>query len=209
MEYNNQSMMVDGANPSMLWGNIADYLQRLSKSMSKTLNKRQRAGNDITWVELDNMNKELHHQLDVIIAGHKNIEENRNMNKKPIRLTEADLHRIVRESVNKVLKESVHPEYFVKCVECYTKGGQDIVFVAALSENGGDGPAKRRVMKKFPNFEIIGVSDVSGSIKIGDMSRIQHLFCNDGGVMIVDDVIQNVDDLEWYGNVDDLEFDEY
>ena len=109
MEYNNQSMMVDGANPSMLWGNIADYLQRLAKSMSKTLNKRQRAGNDITWAELDNINKELHHQLDVIISGNNNVKENRNMNKKLIRLTEADLHRIVKESVNRVLNEHQHP----------------------------------------------------------------------------------------------------
>ena len=35
----------------------------------------------------------------------KNISCNRNMNKKLIRLTESDLHRIVRESVNSVIKE--------------------------------------------------------------------------------------------------------
>ena len=34
------------------------------------------------------------------------INHNRNMNKKLIRLTESDLHRIVRESVNKVLREA-------------------------------------------------------------------------------------------------------
>ena len=130
-------------------------------------------------------------------------------NKKVVRLTESKLKQMIAESVKKVLKEAIQPEYFVKCVECYTKGGQDIVFVAALSETGGDGPAIRRVMKNFPNLEIIDVSDVSGSIKVGDMTRIQYQFCNDGGVMIVDDAIRNVDDLEWHGNVDDLEFDEY
>ena len=31
------------------------------------------------------------------------------MNKKLIRLTESDLHRIVKESVNRILKESTHP----------------------------------------------------------------------------------------------------
>ena len=39
------------------------------------------------------------------ISENKNINCNRNMNKKLIRLTESDLHRIVRESVNKVLNE--------------------------------------------------------------------------------------------------------
>ena len=121
-------------------------------------------------------------------------------NKNVVRLTESKLKQIVAESVKKVLKESVYTEYFVKCVECYTEGGEDIVFVAALSETGGDGIAMRRVMEKFPNLEIISVSDVSGSIKVGDMSRIQRQFCNNGGAMIVDDAIENVDDLEWYGD---------
>ena len=32
-----------------------------------------------------------------------------NMNKKLIRLTESDLHRIVKESVNRILRESIDP----------------------------------------------------------------------------------------------------
>ena len=39
-------------------------------------------------------------------SNQENINCNRNMNKKLIRLTESDLHRIVRESVNKVLMEA-------------------------------------------------------------------------------------------------------
>ena len=39
------------------------------------------------------------------LLENKNINCNRNMNNKLIRLTESDLHRIVRESVNKVLNE--------------------------------------------------------------------------------------------------------
>ena len=37
--------------------------------------------------------------------NNKNINYNRNMNKKLIRLTESDLHRIVKESVTSILKE--------------------------------------------------------------------------------------------------------
>ena len=36
-----------------------------------------------------------------------NITESKNMNRKLIRLTESDLHRIVKESINRVLKEGV------------------------------------------------------------------------------------------------------
>ena len=42
--------------------------------------------------------------------------ESRNMNKKLIRLTESDLHKIVKESVKRVLKESAFNEYEVSFV---------------------------------------------------------------------------------------------
>ena len=35
--------------------------------------------------------------------------ESKHMNKKLIRLTESDLHRIVKESVNRILRESIDP----------------------------------------------------------------------------------------------------
>lgn len=41
------------------------------------------------------------------IKSNINCNKNRNMNKKQIRLTESDLHRIVKESVKKVLRESL------------------------------------------------------------------------------------------------------
>ena len=49
------------------------------------------------------------------IVENKGLNCNRNMNKKLIRLTESDLHRIVKESVNKVLNEgesSVRDSYY-------------------------------------------------------------------------------------------------
>ena len=52
----------------MLWANIASYLGNLSKSMNKTYVQRRRKGGEITWAELDEVNKNLHHQLDIIIA---------------------------------------------------------------------------------------------------------------------------------------------
>lgn len=55
------------------------------------------------------MNKKIHHDLDVVMSGLENVQENKqntNMNKKLIRLTESDLHKIVKESVGKILKET-------------------------------------------------------------------------------------------------------
>lgn len=106
---NNQSMFVEGANPSMLWMQIADHLQMLSKSMMNTYKKRQTQGKDITWSELDYMNKELHNQLDVIIAGNINIKESRNM-KQTIKLTESKLRGMIHEAVRRALTESIEGE---------------------------------------------------------------------------------------------------
>lgn len=123
-----------------------------------------------------------------------------NMNKKLIRLTESDLHRIVKESVNKVLRETIRQRnYYVKEVECYTEGGEDIVYVAALSENGVDGIAKRRVREKYPNLEIIQVYDVPGAIDVDDMTNAQYHFCQQGAIMLPNDWdgMTDVRDLEW------------
>ena len=47
----------------------------------------------------------LHEYIEASKLRNKNKNESKNMNKKHIRLTENDLHRIVKESVNKILKE--------------------------------------------------------------------------------------------------------
>ena len=114
MNTTNQSNMEDGATPSMLWCNIAEYIGMLSKSMMKTYRQRSRGNHQITWGELDKVNKDLHDQLDIIIAGNRNVQtisennnalnENRNM-KQTIRLTESELKHLIRESVKKILKE--------------------------------------------------------------------------------------------------------
>ena len=44
------------------------------------------------------------------VSENKQYNTNRNMNKKLIRLTESDLHKIVKESVNKILRESILSE---------------------------------------------------------------------------------------------------
>ena len=122
------------------------------------------------------------------------------MNKKLIRLTESDLHKIVKRSINKVLREAISQrKYFVKEVECYTEGGEDIVLVAALSKDGADGPAKRRVREKYPNLEIIQVYSVPGAIDVDDMTNAQYHFCEQGAIILPDDwdSMTDIRDLEW------------
>lgn len=108
-------MVVDGANPEMLWYNIADYIGDLSKSMIKTYNQRKRNNKAITWGELDRANRDLHNQLDIIISGDRNViatNENKKMNKKQVtRINENQLRQIVTESVKIILKEWEEPDY--------------------------------------------------------------------------------------------------
>lgn len=108
MEQNKNSFIIEGANPSMVWCNIADYIKMLSKSMMKTYKQRQRNNEEITWDELDELNDKLRSDLDIIMCGNKNVQnENKTMNKKQtIRLNESQLKRIIKESVNRVLMES-------------------------------------------------------------------------------------------------------
>ena len=91
-----------------------------------------------------------------------------------------------------------YDEYFVKKVECYINDGDDIVFVAALSKNGGDGAAIRRVREKFPDLDIIEVYNTDGCIDVYNMTDAQYKFCEEGAIMIPEDMeFRSVDDLEW------------
>lgn len=110
MRENEQNMMINGANADMLYANVATYLLNLSKSMIQNHNKRQRSGKPITWSELDYANKELHHQLDVIISGDMNVTDStapkfESVNRHKKKLTESQLHKVIKESVKKVLRE--------------------------------------------------------------------------------------------------------
>lgn len=109
MDANNQSMMVEGANPDMLWMQYIDYLETQSKIMKKEYIRRKRVNKPFTWNDLDVTNNKIRHDLDILMSGVKNVQENKqntNMNKKLIRLTESDLNKIVKESVGKILKEA-------------------------------------------------------------------------------------------------------
>lgn len=69
------------------------------------------------------------------IEENKQYKTNRNMNKKLIRLTESDIHKIVRESVNKVLSyedpSDIQNKLIDYCLPMFTK-----------------------VLKKYPNIEV-------------------------------------------------------
>ena len=109
MDANNQSVMVEGANPDMLWMKYINYLAEQSKIMNKEYNRRKRANKPFTWNDLDVINKKIHHDLDVVMSGVENVQENKqntNINKKLIRLTESDLQKIVKESVNRIINKS-------------------------------------------------------------------------------------------------------
>lgn len=71
MNVNNQSIMVEGANPDILWLQYIDYLTTQSKIMKKEYIRRKRATKPFTWNDLDIMNKKIHDDLDVIMSDIK------------------------------------------------------------------------------------------------------------------------------------------
>lgn len=72
MDENNQSMMVESANPDMLWLQNIDYLATQSKMMKKEYIRRKLANKPFTWNDLNDMNKKIHSDLDVIMSGIEN-----------------------------------------------------------------------------------------------------------------------------------------
>jgi hypothetical protein len=64
-----------------------------------------------------------------------NVAESKTMNKKLIRLTESDLHRIIKRSVNKILKESFEDDFNTARDKHVGKGG---LFGMELKNSEGD-----------------------------------------------------------------------
>ena len=109
--------VINGANPSFIWCQLAEYFTRMAKTMRHEYSRSNRTNKIITWTDLDVLNKRIRKDLDVIYAGTTNVSdnvpstnENKRYNttdnmKKTIRLTESDLHRVIKESVNRILNE--------------------------------------------------------------------------------------------------------
>ena len=68
MDANNQNMMVEGANPDILWIQYVDYLATQSEIMKKEYIRRKQANKPFTWNDLDVMNKKIHNDLDVVMG---------------------------------------------------------------------------------------------------------------------------------------------
>lgn len=73
MDVNNQSMMVEGANPDMLLAQYIDYLGTQSKIMKKEYIRRKLANKHFTWNDLDATNNKIRHDLDILMSGVKNV----------------------------------------------------------------------------------------------------------------------------------------
>lgn len=68
MEDNN-SEIINGANPSVIWSQYMDFLYTYGKQMKSQYTKRMRENNPFTWTELDIMNKDIHEKLDKLVCS--------------------------------------------------------------------------------------------------------------------------------------------
>ena len=74
MAYENQEI-VNGANPSIIWTQYMDFLSTYARQMKSTYIKRMRENSPFSWTELDIMNQELHHKLDVLMTWNENVQD--------------------------------------------------------------------------------------------------------------------------------------
>lgn len=111
--------IVNGANPSIIWSQYMDFLAAYGKTMKTMYTKKMRANSPITWSELDNANKHIHDQLDYLMTWSEkfnpqnntlqNIQVEQKVYNGKVRLSESQLHRVIKESVKRVLREQNQP----------------------------------------------------------------------------------------------------
>lgn len=145
MENINHDEVINGANPTFIWCQLIDYFARTAKYMRHIYRDRDQANKPITWVDLDNVNEKIRKDLDVIYAGTTNVSDSapitnenktRNDMKRTIRLTESDLHRVIRGSVKKVLKEAYKDPFNFFPDDDFTK--EPTHRIDLFYANGGD-----------------------------------------------------------------------
>lgn len=71
MDINNQSTMVEGVNPDTIWAQIMDNLATRAKFMNNEYKRRTQRNQPFTWNDLNEINKIIHHDLDIIVSGNK------------------------------------------------------------------------------------------------------------------------------------------
>lgn len=116
--------IVNGENPSIIWTQYMDFLSEFGRQMKSTYTKRMRANQPITWSELDVINKQIHDKLDYLMTWSEKFNQNNNTTQQQnnpqvqpttesvkrhtnkVRLSESQLHNIVKESIRKIIRES-------------------------------------------------------------------------------------------------------
>ena len=95
--------------------------------------------------------------------------------KKVIRLTEADLHRMIKESVNQILKENNNKVFCTVNVECYDNN-DDIVFVCVPTENEGKAMSMCRKIGYEPIDVTNGWCNSTGNLTHNEHILLQRRF---------------------------------
>lgn len=65
---NNNEIIINGANPSIIWTQYMDFLSEYGKYMKSTYTKRMRANKPLTWEELNVINQKIRQQLDFLMS---------------------------------------------------------------------------------------------------------------------------------------------
>ena len=108
---------------------------------------------------------------------------------KVIRLTESDLHKMIKESVNQILKESINKVFCTVNVECYDNN-DDIVFVCVPTDNESKAMSMCRQIDYEPIDVTNGWCNSTGNLTRNEYILLQRKF------VISDKPITNEYELE-------------
>lgn len=105
MDNKSSEMIVNGANPSIIWTQYMDFLSEYGKYMKSIYTKRMRANKPITWNDLDVINKQIHDKLDYKMTwdekfNQTGVTESIHKKHKVVRLSEAELRNIIKKTIN-------------------------------------------------------------------------------------------------------------
>ena len=108
---NNNTEMINGANPSMIWSQYMDFLTTFGRNMKATYVKRLRENNPFTWKDLDKVNDNIHNKLDYLMTWSEKFKSNSDNSVNT--LTESKLRQLIAEKIRRILNEGPGAGYTV------------------------------------------------------------------------------------------------
>lgn len=149
--------------------NVESPLSQIANSLIGFLNNGEY--NDTTGVAIVHGNLQTPQE----VINNQTLNCSRNMNKKIIRLTENDLHKIIKESVNKILNEVAIKGKSGKTYSLHGNDEESWDIMSKLRQNqkGGHGVTKYNAMRDEKNAEELDAKNHPNRRSLNNANRVK------------------------------------